>query len=37
MDLLVNIDAVPFIGNDLEQEWLLVAGRRSDMAELEAH
>jgi len=37
VDLLVYIDAVPLIGNDLEKEGLLVAGRRSDMTELEAH
>ena len=37
MDLLVYIDAVPLIGNDLEKKQLLVAGRSSDMMELEAH
>lgn len=37
MDLLVYIDAVPLVGNDLEKKRLLVAGRSSDMMELEEH
>jgi hypothetical protein len=37
MDLLVYINAVPLVGNDLEKKGLLIAGRSSDMMELEAH